>query len=378
LHCWGANESGQLGIGNTEDRGDDPGEVATSSLVDLGGGTVASLALGAAFSCALFDDGRVKCWGANDNGQLGLGNTAPRGTTAASMGAGLPYVDVGGAAVQIVAGAAHACALLGDGRVHCWGNNEHGQLGLEDVQNRGDVPATVPSALPAVRFNSPARMLAAGADFTCALLGTGVVKCWGGNAAGQLGQGTTVGTRGGAPGEMTALPSTPLGGVATRIGANGRFACARLVGQRVKCWGDNTSGQLGYGDTVSRGSSLVQMGDNLPVVGNTTNLVMARLGGAFDCALLTNGSVHCWGANDFGQLGFGDTTPRREPGGAVDLGTPTVTAITAGGGHACALAGSQIKCWGRNDRGQLGLGDVQTRGNTPGTMGAALPFVPLP
>lgn len=151
--CWGAGDSGALGTGATSDLGAAKRDLLDLRGIDLGSGFVShSLCAGEAFSCALSEDGRVKCWGKNDRGQLGLGDTAPRGASPGTMGTALAAVDLGAgsAAAQVTCGRAHACALLTSGALKCWGQNDHGQLGLGDAQDRGGAPETSGSNLPAL------------------------------------------------------------------------------------------------------------------------------------------------------------------------------------------------------------------------------------
>jgi alpha-tubulin suppressor-like RCC1 family protein len=128
---------------------------ATLPAVDLGPGrTALQLTAGDAHTCARLDDGSVKCWGFNIIGPLGLGDTQPRGDGPGEMGAALPAVDLGPGrtALQLTAGNAQTCARLDDGSVKCWGWNGSGQLGLGDTQTRGDGPGEMGAALPAVQL----------------------------------------------------------------------------------------------------------------------------------------------------------------------------------------------------------------------------------
>src|SRR5262249_38128690 len=142
-------------------------------------------------TCALLADGRVKCWGWNDFGQLGLGDTQMRGDNPGEMGDNLPAVDLGAGkkAVALTGGDSHHCALLSDGSVKCWGRNLEGELGLGDTNNRGDNPGEMGDNLPAVDLGAGKTAVAidAGGYCSCALLNDGSVKCWGGNFSGQLG-----------------------------------------------------------------------------------------------------------------------------------------------------------------------------------------------
>lgn len=175
----------------------------------------------------------------------------------------------------------------------------------------------------------------------------------------------------------------------TAASAGGSQTCVRLEDGSVKCWGENYHGQLGQNDEIVRGMDNSTMGDFLPVVPlGDFEAVSMDSGGEFNCALAINGDVKCWGRNEYGQLGIGDNVTRGGPYTeedmginlpTVDVGTGlTVEKIHLGGMHACAvLAGGGLKCWGRNDEGQLGLNDTLSRGDDVNEMGDNLPFVEL-
>lgn len=377
-----------------------PGEGCDDGNTGDGDGCPASclppavrVTVGGYYACALFDDGRVKCWGGNWSGQLGMGDILARGGEPGEMGASLPVVNLGPAAVatELVAGDSHTCARLNDGSVKCWGANSGGQLGLGDTAPRGDGADEMGIALPAVNLPGPTVAIAAGSMHTCALLNDGAVKCWGLNSGGQLGLGDTQ-NRGDGPGEMgELLPDVQLGAgrTAVAIAAGASHTCALLDNGQVKCWGVNWAGQLGLGDTENRGGASSEMGDMLPAVdlGSGQVAVAIAVGSGHTCALLQSGQVKCWGLNLSGQLGvpslqtnLGDTPG--EMGDAlptVDLGTgKTAAAISAGHEHMCALlTDGSAKCWGQNWYGQLGLGNTDGHGDKPGTMGDALPAVDL-
>ena len=396
VKCWGNNGWGQLGVGDYHNRGDAQGEMCEGlPWTDLGTDAHAiQMAAGIHHSCALLDDGRVKCWGANSDGRLGLGHTSTRGDNPGEMGDNLPAVDLGTGktAVQLVAGDYHNCAILNDGSVKCWGYNAHGQLGLGDKQSRGDNPGEMGDNLPAVDLGTGAVAvrIAAAASHTCARLADGAVKCWGHNLFGRLGLGDTL-NRGDDPGEMgNNLPAVDLGTgkKAVELAAGDAHQCAILNDGTVKCWGYNGYGQLGLGNASSRGDGPNEMGASLPVVPLGAGKTALRLaaGVHHTCAVLNDGSVKCWGYNAHGQLGLGHLSSRGDhPGEMGDnlpvapLGAGQIAVdIGAGGNHSCAiLIGGGLKCWGRNSKGQLGYGDVQERGDQPGEMGDSLSQVCL-
>ncbi len=398
VKCWGVNWYGGLGYGTSSpSRGAQAHQMgADLPVIDLGTGrTASSVASGALSACAVLDDGTVKCWGNNNNGQLGLGDNVGRGSGPSDMGDDLPAVELGAGrtATAVTGPVAHTCALLDNGTVKCWGGNGSGQLGLGNTTGHGQHPGEMGDALPAANLGTgrTATAVATGVGHTCALLDNATVKCWGGNASGQLGLGD-IASRGDEPGEMgDALPPVNLGTgrTATAIAAGGDHTCALLDNATVKCWGENDDGQLGQGDTFDRGNEPREMGDTLhPVnLGTGRTATAITTGWHHTCALLDNATVKCWGDNVVGQLGQGDTFDRgNEPGEMgdtlhpVNLGSGrTATAIAADEGiHTCAvLDDASIKCWGDNENGRLGLGDTIHRGDQPGEMGDALPRVAL-
>ncbi|WP_437946518.1 hypothetical protein WME98_37470 [Sorangium sp. So ce296] len=263
--CWGWNQNGQLGLGDKENR-----NLANGSSVSLGGGKIAlALALGETHTCAWLSGGSVKCWGANGAAQLGLGDLVTRGDDPNEMGDSLRAVDLGGErALALSAGHHHTCVLLTDGRVKCWGHNGQGQLGVGDTGHRGAATSHMGDNLNQVDVGEAVTALATGGYHTCALLASGRVKCWGLNDFGQLGLGDMA-NRGDAPDEMgDALPPVDLGegAKAEAITAGVHHTCALLTDGRVKCWGRNHVGQLGLGDSLPRGHAPGTMGDALSAV----------------------------------------------------------------------------------------------------------------
>lgn len=396
VKCWGNNASGQLGLGDTNNRGDELEEMGDNlPAVDLGmGRTAVAIACGFYHTCALLDDGSVKCWGENDFGQLGMGDMYDRGDEIGEMGDKLLSVNLGTGkkALAIAGGHFHTCALLNDGGVKCWGQNAYGELGLGDTKNRGDEPGEMGDNLPTIDLgaNRTAVAIVGGGAHTCALLSDGNVKCWGYNGYGTLGLGDTIG-RGDGPGEMgDSLPLIDLGTGKTAIAVHGKYyhTCALLNDGHVKCWGGNNVGQLGLGDMANRGDGAQEMGDSLSAIdlgtGKTAIAIAVQPG--HTCVLLDDASVKCWGNNGEGQLGLGDTYTRGDGLGemgdslpAADVGTgKKVLAISGGTSYTCALLNDgSVKCWGWNAGGQLGLGDMNWRGDEPGEMGDALPTVKL-
>ncbi|MCB1198107.1 MAG: hypothetical protein KDK51_07020 [Deltaproteobacteria bacterium] len=406
VRCFGYNGSGQLGLGDIENRGDESGEMGSNlPVVDLGTGMKATqIAAGADHTCALLENQKVKCWGDNTSGQLGLGDTIRRGGIPGQMGDNLPFVNLGGEqkVIQISAGYHFTCALLENHKVKCWGYNGSGILGLGDTQTRGTQASHMGSNLPFVDLGSEGivTQISSGNIHTCALIkpdldASGKVKCWGYNGVGQLGLGDTV-HRGNQISQMGSnLPFVNLGSLSnmvTKVDTDGNTTCVIVAG-KVKCWGFNGSGQLGLEDTDTRGDQVSDMGNNLPfapIVGGNDYLVRDIDAGINHvCAIVELfGSVHvkCWGFNGSGQLGLGDTDDRGDQAGemgkllpSVDLGTSyEPIQISAGKNHSCVLIqtqGTEIKCWGKADKGQIGTNNTYNKGDDANEMGTMLPFI---
>jgi E3 ubiquitin-protein ligase HERC3 len=395
VKCWGINAAGALGLGDTVSRGKAPGQMGDAlPFVDLGTGRRAvALSLAYYSSCALLDDGSVKCWGQNDGGQLGQGDTSNRGDEPGEMGDALLPVDLGRKATAIAAGEDHTCAVLDDGNVKCWGRNANGQLGLGDTLNRGDTSGSMGSALPYVNLGSgrTATAIAAGSYHTCAFLNGADLKCWGSNSHGELGLGDSM-SRGGAATNMgNALPAVDLGTDlhARSMTLGDYYTCALLDNPNgVKCWGSNSFGGLGLAETGNVGDAPNEIGNALPWLNLCTPPREIRTGPVswHTCALL-DGGLACWGDNEYGQLGLGDTVSRGRGAGQMGCGLPYVDVgtglhaidVAVGTVQTCALLDdASVKCWGDNLAGNLGLGDtVASKGGHPGEMGDYLPPVAL-
>jgi len=319
VKCWGQNNNGQLGDGTTTQR--------NAPVTVLGLTTdVIVVESGYWHACVLLSAGAVKCWGANSYGQLGDGTLTQRASP----------VDVSGlnsGVSAISAGLLFNCALLNNGAVKCWGQNSNGQLGDASATQRT-------SPVDVSGLNSGVAAIESGYYHACALLNTGAVKCWGLNGNGQLGDGTI--TQRTSPVDVSGLNSGVIA-----ISAGYYHTCALLNTGAVKCWGYNINGALGDGSTTQRTSPVDVSGLNSGVSAIST-------GGFQTCALLSTGGVKCWGQNNQGQLGDGTITQRTSPVDVSGLNSG-VTSISAGYTHSCAvLSTGVIKCWGANSNGQLG------------------------
>jgi len=290
--CWGHNGDGELGDGT---------RIQRLVPVDVNGLTsgVQAISLGFDSGCALTTGGGVKCWGYNGSGQLGDGTRTTRKNA----------VDVFGltsGVVAIAAGWDHTCALLNTGGVECWGNNAHGEVG-----NGTHTDALKPVAVTGL--SSGVAAVSAGFDHTCALLNTGSVKCWGNNATGELGDGTSQSHK--KPVDVFGLSN------AASISAGYDHTCVVTTAGGAKCWGNNASGELGDGTTTNRFNPT-------NVYRSTSGIDMISAGGwkraGLTCLLTSSGAVKCFGANHGvrglqpvnskgGQIGDGTTIDRHIP-----------------------------------------------------------------
>lgn len=313
----------------------------------------ANFSTGAQHTCGITVAGQLRCWGSNSSGELGYADSNPRTTVPSTS------VNVGvGRTVKRVSASQgnHTCALLDDNTVKCWGYNGYGALGYADTSNRPSPPDPVVN----LGSSNTAKSITTGIYHTCVILDTNSIKCWGNNTTGQLGYGDTT-TR---TSPAAAAIDLGVGNAAKEVVAGSSHTCALLANDTIKCWGDSSSGQTGYGSTTTRlapPTTAINLG-----TGRTAKRIAA--GTAHTCALLDNDSVKCWGNNNYGQLGYGDTATRTAPPDtAVNLGTGrTAKRIAAGASHTCAwLDDDSIKCWGSASSGQLGYEDTNQRSAPP-------------
>ena len=312
LRCWGSNDQGQLGRAAGASSSDVPVDVDGLPL----GVPVSLVAAGPAHSCAVMADGRLFCWGANANGQVGAGPAS----IAVPQEVALPGVT------SLALGARHTCAVA-SGALSCWGADDRGQLG-------GATAGPAPSPVPGL--GAGVTQVAAGIEHTCALQ-SGVLRCWGSNDKGQLGTG------GGASSTPQAVG---VSGV-TRIALGDRHSCAiaaGVSGPELFCWGDNGSGQAGPG------ASTVPTPAQVPLDAAARPTLIGA-GRAHTCvAGPSTGSMRCLGANGSGQLGVSSAT------GTVSVSLPGQPyGVSAGGDHSCAVQTDGVLfCWGSSGRGEVG------------------------
>ncbi len=287
-----------------------------------------SITAGQFFTCALLSNETVGCWGSSEFGQMGNGLggrfatpvIVPNLTGVTALSAGMGFV----------------CAALKDGSVSCWGQDDSGQLGSPATYTCSGVPC-IPTPSPVPNLTG-VTAVGAGSDSACALLSDGTVECWGSNASGQLGNGSTM-SASSSPVPVYGLSS------ATAIAVGSEFACALLADKTVTCWGD----------ALGTGGSSVPVPINSVSVSNAIGITAAApLIEGFACAWMSDGTAECWGSNGFGQLG--STGAQNFDTGPVAVsGLTNAAQVSAGGYHACALrGGGSVACWGQDTYDELG------------------------
>lgn len=320
VKCWGYNQDGELGNGTTTD------SLIPVDVVGLGSG-VDSISAGYKHTCALMKAGGVKCWGFNADGQLGDGTRISRSTPVDVYNLTADMDDVR-------AGGFHTCARKTTGVIRCWGNNDFGQLA-----DGSTAPAL--TSVKADQFPASVGVYRPGQYHTCILTVTGGVQCLGNNGSGQLGDGTTTDN-------VRLVSVSGLTSGVTVLAAGASHTCAINAASGLMCWGYNGYGQLGNNSTVSSSSPV-------NVSGMTSGVNGVNAGLRHTCAQ-KSGVLKCWGDNYYGQLGNATTNSSSTPVN-VTASTDELKSVRVGYYHTCALTQTGgVRCWGDNEYGQLGNG----------------------
>ena len=382
VSCWGDNDYNQIGDGTNSDR------LTPTQTASLGtNNTAVAISAGEQHTCVILNNGTVSCWGTNTYGQLGDGTSLTRSTPTPTSSLGS-----GSEAVAITSGSYHICTILDNGTVSCWGRNNHGQLGDGTTTDRN-----TPTQTSSLGNGRTAVAISAGYyHHACALLDDNTVTCWGDNTDGRLGDGTQVDRS--SPTQTSSLGSGRTG-IAITSGSD--HSCVIIDNGTISCWGNNDYNQIGDGTNSDRltptqtsslgtgrtvavserdldNDGILNIFDTFPFpIYSQPNVLGFQEGSIFSdttlssgsfrtCALLDDGTVSCWGTNTYGQLGDGTNSARSTPTQTSSLGTGRIAvAISAGNSHTCAiLDDGTVSCWGRNNYGQLGDGTTTNR-NTP-------------
>lgn len=337
VFCWGSQIEGRTGDGQFADCTQPNtcsvdfdadtflqfGNLGPAEYIDFGVVNPIDLAVGQAHACARDENGAVRCWGQNNEGQLGLNHTTCVGTSCKPVLAPVALGSIPGPVVQLAAGGHHTCILLDaeTDNVMCWGRGDHGQLGYGNALNVGDGIGPTPAIVGPLQLGARAVDLATGNNFTCVVLDTG----------------------------------------------------------RVRCWGENENGQLGQGNATELGNTSESTPNKIPDIILDRQARKVRCGNQHVCALNVDDTVTCWGLGIYGALGYGDQSDVAAPNdaGIVDVGAPVLD-IALGEHHTCALLDTtEIRCWGLAASGQLGHGNPDNIGDDPGETPAAAGDVPF-
>jgi len=338
VRCWGNNSYGQLGTG------DNKNSLVPVIVKDTSGSSpltgVKSISAGRYHTCALMNDSSLVCWGANDSGQLGVGDKDDRNKPVkvqnSSGNADLTNVK------SISAGDFYTCAVIKDNSLLCWGDNAYGQLGTGD-KNLSELPVSVKrdSNYPLSDVDS---VSAGGGKYcgahTCAIKRDGSAMCWGSNSYGQLGNGVDFNDSL-FPQQVKNINS------ASSISSGDCHTCA-IQSHKIKCWGSNHPHK-------QLGTSSISGSSNTPVdIDDSSDFKGISCREEFSCAITSSGGVKCWGFNDDGQAGGTDKPASVHYVMDESYG---VKSVSSGYYHACAVTVSgDVECWGKNDSGQFGNG----------------------
>ncbi len=299
-YCWGSNHHGQIGDGTT-DRAFSP--VAVDMTGALSGKTIATIHAGSDRTCVITTDHRLYCWGINTMGQLGLGNTN-QVTTPAEVGVGSVMEGKDIVAISGL-GFSHTCALDVDGAAYCWGSNANGQLGNETNQaSLTPLAVYTGGALSGQTLKTISVSGEGSGGHSCALSSDNLGYCWGNNANGRLGNGSS--TSSSVPVSVSMVGDLD-GRTLRQITTGLRHVCAVSSDYRAYCWGYNT-----YGQTASSPGTVPSAVDASGVLAGK-DIVSIGGGARHSCALDTDGAVYCWGYGAYGNMGNGGSSYRYSP-----------------------------------------------------------------
>ena len=361
LRCWGSNNYGQLGIQSKKTDSILSPKENHSPFKDI---KVTQVALGQNHSCVLTESGDAYCAGLNSSCQVGY-------DTGFSCTVRMPVQSTpilfGEPIIQIAAGVENTCAIGSSNKMKCWGSNSAGQLG-----NNGYSFNSISQPTDFIALDNVTQ-ISVGALNVCALLKDYSVRCWGDNLLYETGYPDLLSLRISQPrpdpvplmdceGEdKTCLENTPQ-----QISLHMFSTCSLFKEGQLKCWGNNPSHSLGF---RTKNRSKISSAEPIPssfLPAFKEPIKQISLGGdgkskLFSCALFVSGKMKCWGDNTYGQLGYGDTISTKTPPSKY-IEIESVKSISTGNNHTCAiLEDDRLKCWGDNRYGQLGYGDTSER-----------------
>jgi alpha-tubulin suppressor-like RCC1 family protein len=355
VYCWGINTRHNFGLATTSPGSATPVASGLPALRQLAAGN------GGDHLCGITASGAAMCWGRDDAGFLGNGTVGPIPIV------GSPPVTVAGGITwsSISVSQLSACGVSVTGTGYCWGSNQRGEIGSAEIVVGSTSPGSGPPGTPLSVTSRPHvvdgglafRALYAGWLHSCGITTADAAYCWGNNSFGELGIGTidTV---------VHRTPTPVAGGLRfLQLSVGAEQTCGITTTHTAYCWGRNATGQLGDGTTIDRGAPTPVAGGNRFSYVSTgsgfgdfyPDLPILQQGAiAHTCALGESGLAFCWGWNGNGQLGNGSAISSAVP--MPVAGDLRFDAIATGGSATCAMKGDRLWCWGRNTDGQLGNG----------------------
>lgn len=409
IYCFGDGAS--IGSEQSNSLGDDGGEMAALQALRLGSSfEIQRLFTAGTSTCVASTENKIRCFGRNEFGQLGTGNTQTIGDGIFEMNNDLADLRLPSHTTinEVVSTSMNTCVVLDDKKIACIGSNAHGFINSSKGIDLGTDPGNSGAALAALPLgNEKAIQVSVGYNHACAVFENRKIKCWGKNEYGQLGYENTRDLVDLSK-ETTEIPFVDLGDFvfAESVHAGKHFTCAVVYlayvytgseppPHRIKCWGRNHYGQLGQGHTNSIGDNINEMGENLDFIdlgedasNNPFTVVDFDSGNNHNCAIVNTTpttfasprKIKCWGFNDDGQLGLEGTGEEGDQDGEMGNNLNFVSISTSGVpysdfseiklGHdfSCARRSQFIYCWGKNEKGQLGAGNTNSIGDNGGEM----------
>ena len=294
-------------------------------------------------ACGILNNGTLWCWGVNGNGELGNGTT-----TSSAVPVAVPGSDFW---IDVAAGSTHSCGIKSDGRLFCWGERYGGKIG-----NGGSASGNQLTPVE-VTGGGVWVSVTAGEDSTCGIQANGKAFCWGERSYGRLGVG------GATSGNQTTPVLVTGEGAWKKIDANATHTCGIKTDDTAWCWGYAQYGKTGRGNTTDAANPVL-------VFSGTDKWLDIDAGFNHTCGIKANGTAWCWGAGTGGQLGDGATTNRIM--GVAVTGGGTWTSINAANTHSCGIkTGGTLFCWGTNTYGEIGDDTTITRTSPVSVAGGA-------
>ena len=363
VFCWGEGSDGQLGTGNNNNQNTPQQVKGVGGQGNLSG--IQQISAGERHTCAVKEDGRAYCWGLSANDRFSNSNSLLQQNTPIQV---TTLSDI----IQVSTGQKHTCALRDNGEVRCWGEGSKGQLG-DTRTTDSSRPLTVRQGNDVI---DQVQQISSGDNHTCAVKTNETAVCWGSGLEGSIGNGSLSNANRAVEVVDVDGSSDALLSQIVHISAGGDHTCAVKEDGKAFCWGKGSGGRLGYGGTTSsptpKAIGSVEVRDKMK-----SGFLVNRISTGLDhtCALKSNGTVSCWGQQSSGRLGNNITRQgsvfKDVPIQVVGVdGTGTfdsVLQLSLGGRHSCALRGENVFCWGHGGKGQLGYTALKSEASNTGS-----------